>query len=300
MNDYGYQKITLYSNAKYNYLAASATRLQQCDINKINALKDDPTWSDVPGAFLLANFDTNLVSNSGDDTEIKELRGWRIYRQKNNENIRQFVGEIGYSANGIEDYVCANQTSYTYYAYPIVANKIGQPIKTSEFKTDWWNYSLTGFKKNSFGDYEPYSTWLFDCNLTSTQVTQNLDITKFNTFSRVPKISKGKNNYQTMGITALLGGINYDKNDYEEGMDLLEAWQEFVGECDLCLWKDRKGAIKVGTIYDNPTAQYIDEVSKQPTQISFTFVETKDINDYAVFKAIEPYHVDGTSHSPTI
>lgn len=288
MSNYGYHKITLYPGVKYKYLAASAARLEQCEINKINSLNGELEWSDIPAAFLLANYSKTIDSVTPDEF-IDDLTGWRIYRQRRGSNIREFVGEIDSSNCGIEDYMCANQTSYTYYIYPIINNKIGHPIKTSEKDTDWWNYALIGFKQDTNGVYSPYMTWLFDCNLTSAQIVQNLDITKFGTFSRTPKISKGQSNYQTMGVVALLGGISYEKNQYVETMDALETWQQFVGECDLCIWKDRKGAIKIGTVIDNPTAQYIDEISKQPTQIAFNFVETADTSDFKVFTSISPY-----------
>lgn len=293
MSNYGFHTIKLYPNVKYKYLAASATRLKKCEIDNINSINRVLSWSDIPGAFLLVNYGTEINSKTPDNY-INNLVGWRIYRQKASENTLQFVSETGELACGIEDYMCANQTPYTYYVYPIINNgisqSIGQPIKTDKVKTDWWNYGLIGFKKGEYGNYEPYATWLFDCNLTSTQIVQNLDITKFSTFLKTPKISKGKSNYQTMGVTALLGGISYKSNRYEENMDLLETWQDFVGECDLCIWKDRKGSIKIGTIFENPSAQYIDVISEQPTQISFMFIETDNINNFQIFKYIEPYH----------
>jgi len=287
MSDISYKEITLYPNVSYRYLATSATKLLDCELKEINSLATDPTWNDIPGAVFLADYSANIDSKSA-VSALYGLKGWRVYRGKEGSSLREFVAELGADSCGVEDYMCANQRGYTYYVVPVIGNKLGQPIKSNKIKTNWWNYSLTGFKADARGYYVPYIIWLFDCNLTSTQITQNLDTTTFRTFTQRPKLSKGKSNYQTMGINALLGSVSYVSNKYEEDMDLLEKWQEFVGECDLCIWKDRKGAIKIGTIYDNPSAQYIDEISDQPTQISFTFVETKDISDFSVLKEVAP------------
>jgi hypothetical protein len=143
-----------------------------------------------------------------------------------------------------------------------------------------------GIKEIKQNVYAPTTIWTFDINLTSTEIIQNTDVATFRTFSRTPKVVRGDSNYQTMGISCLLGGILCHNRQYFEHQTVLQDWQKFIAETDLYVWKDRKGMIKLGTIDANPSSKYMDESVEQPTTITFNFIETGDISDIQVYDSL--------------
>lgn len=284
-----YNKITLFDNVTYNYLALKKGNANEVELSTFENKDYVPKWSDLDGGILLTDFNNSLVSSyiSGLPTQFTS---WSIYRQKVGESTQHFVGKVERNKLYIIDYMCSNQTDYIYYVLPETDSELGVSMQTPVVTTDWWNYSLTSLTNISDNIYVADKVWIFDYNLTSTEIVQNTDVTTFKTFTDMPKITKGNNNYQTMGISCLIGGINEKNYKYEDDIKLVQEWQKFVSENKLCLWKDRKGSIKVGVITENPTTKYSDETSEQLTTITFNFVETMNPSSISVYNS-EEYEV---------
>ena len=279
-----YNGIVLFDDVKYNYLVVKKGSATQEELTNFKKPDYVPKWEEVSRAMILANFDNTLVSSYISGLP-KQFDSWAVYRQKIGDKVQKFVGKVERNRLFIIDYLVGNQTEYIYYVIPETTGEMGVSMQSPIIKTDWWNYSLTGLKQIGDNVYVADKVWLFDFNVVSTEIVQNTDVSVFKTFTRIPKISKGLNNYQTMGISCLLGGVNSATEKYEDDIALLQDWQNFVAEDILCLWKDRKGSIKVGVVTDSPNAKYTDETTEQITTITFNFVETKDIDDISVYNS---------------
>lgn len=279
-----YNGIVLYDNVKYNYLVVKKRSATQNELSLFSDLNYVPEWSDVSNSILLTTFDGSLVSSylSGLPTDFT---AWAVYRQKKGENVEHFVGKVSRNRLFLIDYLCANQTEYTYFVIPETDGEMGVSMQSPSITTDWWNYSLTSLKQIGENTYVADKVWLFDYNLTSTDIVQNTDVSTFKTFTKHPKVSKGLNNYQTMGISCLIGNVDLVTEKYNDNIELLNAWQNFVSQETLCLWKDRKGSIKVGVVASSPTSKYMDETIDQLTTITFNFIETMDVNNISVYNS---------------
>ena len=277
--------ITLYPNVTYNYLLVQNKIATSDEIQKMDNIQDKPTWNTVPNTLIFAPYITDDISSfiSGLNNPII---GWRVYRRSLLEDKQVFVADVEPTNTVVIDYLCANQTEYQYLILPITDYEVGLTLESEIVKTDWWNYCLMGIREIKPNVYAPTEVWTFDANLTSTDIVQNTDIATFKTFSRTPKIVKGESNYQTMGISCLLGGVSCSNYEYTESAYLLQKWQEFITSTNLYVWKDRKGMIKVGVIDANPSSKYMDECVLQPTTITFNFVETMDVDKIQVFDSL--------------
>lgn len=278
----GYNKITLFPDVKYDYLVLKKGTPNQSEIDIMNSPTVKPNFGTLPNSLIVSPFTDSLISSLVAGL-VNPLIAWAVYRQKKGDKRLYLVAEVERSQLFIIDYLCSNQTEYNYIVVPVTSQELGISLESKPITTDWWNYSLTGLQEISNGIYSPTQIWTFDYNLTSTEIVQNTDVTQFKTFTKYAKVSKGESNYQTMGISCLLGGIKCEETEYMESMSLLEKWQEFVAKDILCLWKDRKGSLKIGKIIENPSSKYIDETTQQATTISFNFVETASTQDISVY-----------------
>lgn len=286
----GYNKIRLFPSIKYDYLIFLRNIASNAEIEKHYDSEYIPDWDDFSEPGIIAQF-TNDLNSSIVSGLIDPAIGWLVYRRKVNETRSHLVAELPALQFFVKDYVVADQTQYIYDIVVLTENEMGVSIRSNPIKTDWLNYSITSIKQIGENMYQPSQVWLFDLNLTSTDIAQNIDITTYNTFTKYPKVSKGESNYQTMGITALVGGMKCVGQEYREPIELLEAWQEFVATSDLCIWKDYKGAMKLGQISDGSSSKYVDGViGNQPTHITFNFIETQDISNIRVYSFEEKFY----------
>ena len=267
-----YNKITLYPNIKYNYMTYTEQTPDSRAIEIMNDKFVEPTFGTIPDVKIACKFETDLQSSVIEGL-TEPMIGWQVYRKKYGASRSELIAQVPPPQIFLNDYFCSNNTKYSYTVIPVTESKLGISLQSEAYTTDWWNYALISIKKDKNGNYSPTEIWTFDYNLTSTTIEHTLDVTVQRNFTRTPKISKGQSNFLSMGVTALLGGVNCEDGKYHETQELLEKWQEFVAKDELCLWKDRKGALKLGKITDGVNEKIQDETKEQLTSISFNFTE---------------------------
>ena len=280
-----YNKIIVYPNQKVDYLMQINNSASDEDIEKVNASDFIPDWN----AFLnriniMAPYTNNLVSSF--ITGLTEnLSGWVVYRQKKGESSLKKIGEINKSATYIDDYGVSNQSVYKYFIFPMTESQIGINLATQNIETDWWNWSVTSLQQIGNNIYAPKEVWIFDTNLQSGDILQNLDIVYHNNFTKYPKEARGNMNYISGSISCLLSNIEDDSGEYIETVDKLNHWREFCADDSLKIIKDRKGNIRLVSISDT-TNSILDESDKQPTTISFTYTEIGDIDKISIYNEV--------------
>ena len=280
-----YDKITIYPNQKVDYLIQITDVASNEDISKVNDANFVPDWNSFLNRTNIMSPYTNDLISSFITGLTENLSGWTVYRQKVGETALKKVAEIDKSAIYIEDYCVANQSRYRYFFFPITETQIGVNLATGRINTNWWNWSLTSLENIGDGIYVPKEVWVFDTNLESGDVTQNLDIVYHNNFTKYPKESRGEMNYITGSLSCFLSNIDNDKGEYIETVDKLNDWRDFCADDSLKVIKDRKGNIRLVSISDT-TNSIMDESDKQPTTISFSYTEIGNIDDISVYKEV--------------
>jgi len=275
-----YNKITLYEGTSFGYLTLTKEQVSEADIITINTLDIQPNWDSLTGDpfVIMSGFEDTLASSYVSGL-TEELTGWSIYRRETNKTETTLVAKVARKTLSIIDPMVGNGKQYRYYVFPETKNMIGVSMISEDVApTSDWAYMLSGMTQREDGIYIATYPWKFSFNLTSGATTQNLNIASLETLGKFDKISKGKRNYLTASITCLLGDINSITGKFESDIDKLNAWRDFVANSGYCIWKDRLGDVRIVSIIDNPTTQYLDDTSEQACEINFSVKEVLGID----------------------
>lgn len=143
-----------------------------------------------------------------------------IYRKTPSQNYFDYVctlnGEIE-----VKDYNIHNKDHYEYlavigieqsdgtYDYILYENK-DENDKKQLTSVEWNSWSICNIEESETSDkdniyYKTGKTWLLGLNLDSENLTQNLNISAWDTLGVYPKIAYGQRNYHSSSMTCLLG-----------------------------------------------------------------------------------------------
>lgn len=276
-----YDKINFYDGVSFGYMLLSKEALSDDEVLVIDSMESLPNWNSLGRDVfnILANFE-NTLDSSYILGVSEPLTGWSVYREESANGILSLVGKVGVDTLSVEDPLVGNSRQYKYYVFPETKNMIGVSMESDPIVfNNLWNYSLIGLKEDENEVFFATDFWNFSLNVQSNNVQQNLDITSFETLQKFNKISKGKRNYLNMSITCLLGDISDSTGLYDSNIEKLNSWREFCANSDKCIWKDRFGDIRIVSLYENPTTQYLDETCEQAQEISFSIIEIMDIDN---------------------
>lgn len=283
-----YNEIVIHGNQTVDYLVVLKHETIQDEIDEANAISYEPTWDDFDDTEILCTFDGDFVSSYITGL-TSPLSGFIVYREKVGENRRHIVTSVSASTTSVIDYLVKNNTTYKWYVFPKTYDELGISMASAETTSNWWNWSLTSYEEideSHEGFYIAENVWQFhmglDAPLSSSDIIQNIDKTQIKTFSRFPKVSCGDSDYLSGSITCLLGDVNCTTQQYEDNIDLLNAWYDFVSSGKPCILKDIKGQAYLVSISDN-TSKYMDDVLEQPVTISFSFIQTGTIDNISVY-----------------
>lgn len=235
---------------------------------------------------------------------------YSVYRKIPTQTYWDFVCEVS-NENQFTDYNVVNSNEYQYMVVVSLRQSNGNYMyQTYQFSNDdgdtipvkWNSWSICNIEESDQEGiyYKVGDTWLLGLNLTDENLTQNLDITAWDTLGQYPKISKGVRNYDGATFTSLLGQmerLNCGSNStqiaetgkYTEAItpngrevEKLIAWKEFCNDGELKLLKDIKGNSWVVQIVENPTNNINSISYNMPTTISFSWKEVLNINDISI------------------
>lgn len=286
-----YNSITIYGNQKVDYLIQTNSMLTEEEVEismPREFMPDFDTYKEKIN--IMAPYTYNIVSSTISGL-TEPLIGWQVYRSKKDDPVIYKVADVYKNVLGITDYLVANQTEYVYYVIPVTESKLGITFISSAVKTNWWNWCLMSIKNVTNNIFIPEQIWTFDNNLTSGDITHNIDKTIYQNFTKYPKVASGNSTYISGSISCLLGDVNCKTNTYDEPVEKMEAWREFCASDNEIILKDRKGNMYKVAITEN-SSQFIDEVGSQPSVISFSYVECGEIGDIKVYST-EIKDVDG-------
>ena len=275
---FAYNKATLYGDSMVDYIWVHNKVDSQSEINQTLRYTYEPKWD--ANTFLLALFNNTL--NGGNVTSVGDkILYWQVYKRKRGEATLRFLARVPASQYALYDFNAVNNAEYQYILFAETAEYISAPLQQDGYTvTSWWNWSLTKLTKSETNDKIYYAdsknVWLFDTEVQSSALPQNLDKATIENFTQFPKISTGKKNYFTGSISAFLS--NPHNARYEDTIEQYNAFIDFIADENPKLLKDRKGN---GWIVDTTSnqMQYNDVTAEQITTVNFDFVQLDDLDD---------------------
>lgn len=219
-----------------------------------------------------------LISFDNGDTNCEGIStlsfgySFSVYRIRDDELAPHLVAAISTGYLSVIDYNVSNQHNYTYYVYKEDDNYSTDANVSNTVNTNWWDWSITGLTRIGKNQYraDVNNIWLFELNVESAETVSNIDQTVYNNLTRYPRMSVGKGNYKTGGLTCLIGSVSNGK--YYDTSDLYDAFVEFCGSSAPKLLKDRKGH-KMLVGINSLSNQIADETREQASTITFTWTE---------------------------
>lgn len=277
-----YNKVSLFGEQTIKYLWIKDSSFTQTEINNIKTINSTPVWDN--NTLLLTYFNKNTINAGVINTLDKPILNWAVYRQKVGSNKLDLIKKVPYGTFIINDYMPQNNTSYIYTIFPETDTEIGAGLQSDIITTDWWNWSLMSLSSTSIDNqFIIDSMWLFDLNLESSELKQNLDKTVFPTFNQFPKVSSGKRNYLSGNIKCYIGDIQ-QINGVDTYVDTVQTQQDFItfmNNGKRKILKDRKGNIMELELIDN-SLKMDDILVEQPTTLNFSFVQVGDASNISV------------------
>lgn len=280
----GYKKITFYSDTKVDYLIYLLDTATPTEISNANAWGYIPAWDDYTNAEIFAPFTSTLVSSYVAGL-TSPLTGYVIYRKKLGETKLTKVAEVDTTVSSVIDYNVGNKGSYIYIVYPATVSELGISMTSDSLTTCWWDWSVTELNQLSEGIYSVGDVWLFDGNLQSGDVSQNLDQTIYKTYSQFPKSSVGGSNFKTLGFSCLLNKVSKTSSVYTDTISMKNDWDALVAKGNPVLLKDPKGNVYYGQL-QNPTSRVTDVVGTQPITIDISFTELANPEDFQIYTEV--------------
>lgn len=274
---FAYNKATLYGDAMVDYIWVHNKVDTQDEIDSTLGYTYDPEWDS--DTFLLAPFNNSLsggnVSSIGD-----KILYWQIYRKEKDDVTLNFLARIPASQYSFYDFNVVNNNQYQYILFAETEDYISAPLQQEGYvNTNWWNWSLVGLTKSELSENVYYAdssnVWLFDTQLQSGAMEQNLDKVTIENFTQFPKVSSGLKNYFTSTLSAYLSNPNFAR--YEDTVEQYNSFVAFIADEKPKLLKDRKGNGWIVATVGN-SMQYVDSSAEQITSVSFDFVQLDNLD----------------------
>ncbi len=273
-----YDNVTVYGNAKIDYMwITNVTETSDFITGVLNNYTYQPVWDGT--TVLLASYTENI--NAGSVISLDEtILSWVVYRRSIKDSVLTYIATIPAFQTEVVDYNVQIGQSYQYVIFAITENLISAPLVSEGYlEAAWDGWSIVDLSKSTdFAGNDIYyinsdNVWRFTTSLASNPLTQNLDKYEIDNFTQFPKVSSGKKNYYTGGITTYLS--NMSNGVYSDNITMQTQFKKFVNNGNVKLLKDRKGnAMFVDTTTNE--FQYKDESAEQITTVTFTFTQVDD------------------------
>lgn len=208
------------------------------------------------------------------------------------ENLK--TGEI-YHVNNMYDPTIPNKGKFRYYVVP--RSSTGQMyvkgVSHADITLDLIGYTISrlelmpeNYQWGTRPRYKIMESWKFCGDVQNTTVTQNTDRAIHVGYNTYPTLTLTNTNYMTGTLTAMLGYVDcitsYGTKKYEDNIELVRAWREFITRPSIYMLKSQKGDVWIVNITDNISTTYDETIKQLPTTITFNWAECYSVNDIIV------------------
>ena len=197
--------------------------------------------------------------------------------------------------NELWDVTVPTKGKFRYYIIP--KNSDGRPIlkaiSYADINVNMKGYTITELKlmdnEYQWGSrvrYKVGDSWKFVGDVQNSTITQNVDRAIHVGYGTYPIQTMTNTNYMSGTVSAMLGYVDcktsYGTKDYEDNVNLVRAWRDFITRPSIFMLKSQKGDVWIVNTTDNPTVTYDETIKELPTTISFNWVECCSVDDIII------------------
>lgn len=245
----------------------------------------NPLWNIK--TYMLAKYEDEETLLSGSNyTSISQITGYKIFREEN--GVLYYVQDVDSTQKSIQDFNTKGNTKQSFYIYPKILDDgksvLSSPIISEPISPVWDCWSVIGLNKVRKNVYtvDVNNIWNFEVNIKSDSIKDNVRRQVHNTYSRFPKVMYGKQRYKEGSLSCLLGSISHTDCEYNDSVELMDKWDEFVNNREIKLLKAPKGIVYPVDIYDS-VFNIQDGYHNEAIELSFSYVQLDDSNNISVY-----------------
>lgn len=218
-----------------------------------------------------------FVASFTDDLNAGNLNttGYTLYRQNVTTGAYQKIGEFGINELSVIDYAVRNNNGYIYQLwYTDAATFTSTPIESADITPFTWSYVLLACEKDSEGVYHVAKGYLFSCNVSTGDISNNNDPNIEKNFTRYPSWEQDAALYKTGTLKAYIGSIDRATNQYTG--DTAQYLDELMGLSHtgyVLVLKDRRGDMTLIKPSGAITAKVEDKWPTQTVEVSIPWAE---------------------------
>lgn len=273
----------------------------------------------LSSTILFNTFDNTVDASYFSPEETVSGPSIAIYKKTPFQKYYDFITLLNDGTYSFYDYNVANNEYYHYLASIeiqtstdpeyLVYQNLNPDGSLVYANINWDKWSLINIIQQEDGSYlTSGDLWTFRSNIDSEELTQNTNVTSWDTLGQYPKLSIGQKNYSSSTFTALLGdmemvpiyksgilnqlGTEQEQYRYTEtinlnspygtNMEKLRAWKEFISDGETKLLRDLKGNKWIVQVLANPTQSVNVKSILYPVTISFQWQEIANIDQVAI------------------
>lgn len=237
----------------------------------------------------------NGVSVSWAASSNPNTTGYSLYRLDNITNRYQKVVDLGVNQTGIVDYSAKNGHTYTYQLWETGDDTfVQQPITSNPVTPCRWNVLLVAADEDINGIFHPQNVYVFGSSVETGEESNNSKSSIIDTFSGYPAYQQSSNNYRTGKISAFIGKIDPETNQYtNDTSDYMDELM-LLSKSNLTLFmRDRKGNFRQIKINGSITQKVQFNWPNQAAVVTIPWVEVADASTVSVIltneDALWPY-----------
>ncbi len=205
------------------------------------------------------------------------------------ENLR--TGETEIIESG-EDITVPTKGNFRYYIVPRIGASGSAYLKGigfADIELNMKGYSISELKlmpeQYQYGTRPRYrigDQWKIVGEVQDTTVSQNTDRYLHVGYNNYPTLTLTKTNYMSGTLSAMNGYVDCTTRHYEDNIDLIRAWRDFITRPTIYMLKSQKGDVWIVNVTDNPTTTYSEMEKDIPTTFSFNWAECCDVKDIKI------------------
>jgi len=255
-----YNKITFYGNNIIDDIHVQNRLYSDTEVQSL-VINDVPSWDGY--TIMLSQFNQSNLQAGNVVSLDSAITNWGIYRKAIDEEISKNLAIIDVGTTQYMDYTAQANKTYIYDIFPQTNTQIGEPLETANILADFYGVYLI--------DGDTNEVYMFDLNLTTSDVTNEIDRTSYPNYTKYNGVTWGNRDFLKTSVTAYAGLSEID-DVFKSDINYIDDLRTFINNGKEKLFKFRSGQmLKVTTT--NFKYKYTDELNIQPYQITFDIEE---------------------------
>lgn len=258
-----YDQVEFYGNGVFDKIYGTNNPLDKSLIDSWSAPSWKPTWK--LDTYLLAEFDGS--ASGGNVPNISDpIKRWVIYRLDMDTQDLKRVGETDVDVETYVDYTNSKGRRSQYWIIAANDTEMSSPLKTDVVVTDYYGWHLI--------DIERRISYAFNLNQTGGNVSQNENVTEYNTNQKYNVYSRGASNFIEGSVQAL---VAEDCLEFGQSLEFLESIREFIVSGRPAIVKDDKGRVFKAFVSGYQETPVVNNIEGDYKYISFNFKECGEV-----------------------